>query len=242
MKVEHHQKEKLPTRSPFSLCCGMFLFTLTSLFYSSFFFHLSRFFWKRAIHFSFKSRFIWFTKKLFHEIVQSAGVFSFLKFRKGKLKMFIFQAKHDSGFGLTFCEHCKVHQKGKKRSRVEFNSFVSVSKKHIVARNFKPQRENSSWFNVTLNSVILSWLNLTLETVILSWFNLTLNTVILSLLNVRLKTVILSWLIVTLKTVILSRLNVTLNMVILSWVDLTLRTAILTLQILTTTICILDQT
>lgn len=40
-----------------------------------------------------------------------------------------FQAKHDSGFGLTFCEHCKVHQKEKKRSRVEFNSFVSVSKK-----------------------------------------------------------------------------------------------------------------
>ena len=107
-----------------------------------------------------------------------------------------------------------------KRKEVVWNSIPLwvFRKKHIVARNFKPQRENSSWFNVTLNSVILSCVDLTLETVILSW------------------------LIVTLKTVILSWLNVTLNSVILSWVDLTLRTTILTWQILTTTICILDQT
>ena len=115
MKVEHHQEEKLPTRSPFSLCCGMFLFTLTSLFYSSFFFHLSRFFWKRAIHFSFKRMFIWFTKKLFREIVQSAGVFSFLKFRKGNLTMFIFSSETWRWIWVDFLWALQSSSKGKEK-------------------------------------------------------------------------------------------------------------------------------
>ena len=129
MKVEHHQEEKLPTRSPFSLCCGMFLFTLTSLFYSSFF--------STCPDFSENERSISVSKegsfglpKNFSVRLCKAQVCSrFWNLGKASWRCSSFQAKHDSGFGLTFCEHCKVHQKEKKRSHVEFNSFVSVSKK-----------------------------------------------------------------------------------------------------------------
>ena len=128
----------------------MFLFTLTSLFYSSFLSTCPDFSEnERSISVSKEGSF-GLPKNFSMRLCKAQVCSRFWNLGKASWRCSSFQAKHDSGFGLTFCEHCKVHQKEKKRSRVEFNSFVSVSKKHIVARNFKPQKENPSWFNVTL--------------------------------------------------------------------------------------------